>query len=91
MKFGIIGLGNIGRVHAKNIQDGLVEDAELVAVANQPIESMDDFAAQGIACFGDASELIEVRTDGTKVNRPGFDGGWFYWFPTPVGEACWSA
>ncbi len=59
MKFGIIGLGNIGRVHAKNIQDGLIEDAELVAVANQAIESMDDFAAQGIACFGDASALIE--------------------------------
>jgi predicted dehydrogenase len=59
MKFGIIGLGNIGRVHAKNIQDGLIQDAELVAVANQPIESMDDFSAQGIACFGDASELIK--------------------------------
>lgn len=59
MKFGIIGLGNIGRVHAKNIQDGLVEDAELVAVANQPVESMDEFKEQGLACFGDATELIE--------------------------------
>jgi predicted dehydrogenase len=59
MKFGIIGLGNIGRIHAKNIQDGLVENAELVAVANQPLESMDDFRAQGIACFADAGELIE--------------------------------
>ena len=58
MKFGIIGLGNIGRVHAKNIQDGLVEDATLTAVANQPIDSMDDFKEQGVACFGDASELI---------------------------------
>ncbi|MDZ8119845.1 Gfo/Idh/MocA family protein [Pontiella agarivorans] len=59
MKFGIIGLGNIGRVHAKNIQDGLVEGAELAAVANQPIDTTDDFKKQGIACFGDASELIE--------------------------------
>jgi len=59
MKFGIIGLGNIGRVHAKNIQDGLVEGAELVAVANQPIESMNDFKEQGISCFVDAAELIE--------------------------------
>ncbi|MDF7798988.1 Gfo/Idh/MocA family oxidoreductase [Pontiellaceae bacterium B1224] len=59
MKFGIIGLGNIGRVHAKNIQDGLIEGAELVAVANQPIESIDDFKEQKITCFGDASELIE--------------------------------
>jgi predicted dehydrogenase len=58
MKFGIIGLGNIGRVHAKNIQDGLIEESELVAVATQTIASMDDFKEQGIACFGDASALI---------------------------------
>ncbi|MDF7807346.1 Gfo/Idh/MocA family oxidoreductase [Pontiellaceae bacterium B12219] len=58
MKFGIIGLGNIGRVHAKNIQDGLIDGADLVAVANQPAASMDDFKQQNIACFGDASELI---------------------------------
>ena len=59
MKIGIIGLGNIGRVHAKNIQDGLVENCELVAVANQPIQSMDDFKTQGIACFDDGSALIQ--------------------------------
>lgn len=59
MKFGIIGLGNIGRVHAKNIQDGLVEGAELTAVASQPLTSIDDFKEQGITCFGDAAELIE--------------------------------
>lgn len=59
MKIGIIGLGNIGRIHAKNIQDGVVKDCTLVAVANQPIESLDDFKAQGIASFGDAFELID--------------------------------
>ena len=58
MKFGIIGLGNIGRVHAVNIQNGLAGKARLVAVANQPVESMDDFKAQGIACFADANDLI---------------------------------
>jgi len=58
MKFGIIGLGNIGRVHAKNLQDGLVEDAALVAVANHPIEMLDDFKDQGIAVFGDAEGLV---------------------------------
>lgn len=59
MKIGIIGLGNIGRVHAKNIEDGLIEDAVLTAVANQPPESMNDFKAQGVACFDEASELID--------------------------------
>ena len=31
--------------------------------------------------------------NGNKValNRPGFDGGSVYWFPTPVGEACLAA
>jgi len=59
LKTGIIGMGNIGRVHAQNILDGLVEDCELVAVANQPIQSLDDFKEQGIVCFGEGSELIE--------------------------------
>ncbi|MEE9367851.1 MAG: Gfo/Idh/MocA family oxidoreductase [Pontiella sp.] len=59
MKIGIIGLGNIGRVHANNILNGLVGNCELVAVANQPIESLDDFKKQGIACFDDGSALIE--------------------------------
>lgn len=58
MKLGIIGLGNIGRVHANNILEGAVPDCELVAVANQPAESMDDFKQLGIACFEDAYGLI---------------------------------
>jgi len=59
VKIGIIGLGNIGRVHAKNIQDGWVENSELVAVANRSIQSLEEFEKQGIACFGNGSELIE--------------------------------
>ncbi len=59
MRIGIIGLGNIGRVHARNIQNGLVGDAQLCAVANQPIETLDDFREQGIACFDDAGKLID--------------------------------
>jgi predicted dehydrogenase len=59
LRIGIIGLGNIGRVHAKNIQDGLVGGAKLCAVANQPIETLDDFKLQGIACFDDANKLID--------------------------------
>ena len=59
MKIGIVGLGNIGRVHAQNIMEGRVKDCELVAVANQPLASLDDFKAQGISCFDDATALIE--------------------------------
>ena len=71
MKIGIIGLGNIGRVHARNMQDGLVENAQLCAVANQPIETLDDFSQQGIACFDDASKLIQSGlTDAVIVALP---------------------
>jgi predicted dehydrogenase len=59
MKIGIIGLGNIGRVHADNILQGRVGECKLVAVANQPIESMNDYKEQGISCFADANELID--------------------------------
>ena len=47
MKIGIIGLGNIGRIHARNIQDGWVENSELVAVANRSIQSLEEFEKQG--------------------------------------------
>jgi predicted dehydrogenase len=71
MKLGIIGLGNIGRVHAKNIQDGLTEDVELVAVANQTIKAIDDFKEQGIACFDSGEKLIESGlTDAVLIALP---------------------
>lgn len=28
---------------------------------------------------------------GAVLNRPGSDGDSGYWFPTPIGEACWAA
>ena len=27
----------------------------------------------------------------STMNRPGFDGGSGYWFPTPAGSVCWAA
>jgi len=59
MKIGIIGLGNIGQVHATNILGGLAGDCTLAAVANQPLETLNDFKQQGIACFSEAGELID--------------------------------
>lgn len=73
MKIGIIGLGNIGRVHAKNIQEGLVGTCELVAVANQPLESLKEFKKQGIACFGEGSDLIKSGlVDAVLIAAPSF-------------------
>lgn len=58
MKTGIIGLGNIGLVHAKNMMDGLAGNCELAAVANQKVETLKAFKEQGIPGFSDASDLI---------------------------------
>ena len=30
-------------------------------------------------------------SEALRLNRPGFDGGSGYWFPTPAGSACWAA
>lgn len=61
MNFGIIGLGNIGRVHAQNLQDGLIDGGKLTAVVTRSAETREAFSAQGIACFHDAAELIKAR------------------------------
>jgi Domain of unknown function (DUF222) len=61
-----------------------------------------DWATLQSGVFGDGS--IGETSDGQAltpaavrrlaceaVNRPGSDGDSGYWFPTPVGEACWAA
>jgi len=43
----------------------------------------------------DAVEMVAtvLIDDGTRpgLNRPGFDGGSAYWFPTRAGKACLAA
>jgi predicted dehydrogenase len=58
MKFGIIGLGNIGRVHAQNLLEGSVEEGELSAVAGQPPSTMDEYREKGVRCFDSTTELL---------------------------------
>jgi ectoine hydroxylase-related dioxygenase (phytanoyl-CoA dioxygenase family) len=36
-------------------------------------------------------EAAANRSDRKELNRPGFDGGSAYWFPTPVGEGSLAA
>ena len=35
--------------------------------------------------------LLKAQGHGVRVNRPGFDEGSGYWFPTPAGSVCWAA
>ncbi|MDR0315750.1 MAG: Gfo/Idh/MocA family oxidoreductase [Treponema sp.] len=62
VRLGIIGIGNMGSVHAKNIADGQVEDMELAAVADW--EPQRRAWAAGLLgaefpVFADGSELIK--------------------------------
>lgn len=35
--------------------------------------------------------FLRRRLTPSMLNRPGSDGGLFYWFPTLAGSACWAA
>jgi hypothetical protein len=50
----------------------------------------DHAAAEGLV-RAMAVELGSNDLSANSLNRPGFDGGSGYWFPTPVGAVCWAA
>ncbi len=62
VKLGIIGLGNMGSAHCKNIEDGHCPDVELVAVADIKPERLDwakNELADSVVRFDSADALIE--------------------------------
>jgi predicted dehydrogenase len=58
VRFGIIGLGNIGRRHADDLLSGRVARGELTAVASTSPDKLAEFAAKGVRGFAAASDLI---------------------------------
>lgn len=62
IKLGIIGVGNMGSSHAKNIVGGECPDFELVAVADvkpQRLEWAKSELSEGIHCFETAEEMLD--------------------------------
>ncbi len=60
VRFGIIGIGNMGSSHAKNLYDGKIENAQLMAVCDID-ESKRKWAEEnlsGVKVFTDYSELL---------------------------------
>ena len=47
IKLGIIGIGNMGSAHAKNIIDGKCPEIELVAIADTDLKRLDWAKKQG--------------------------------------------
>lgn len=60
VRFGIVGIGNMGSSHAKNLYDGKIENAQLIAVCDID-ESKRQWAEEnliGVKVFSDYSELL---------------------------------
>lgn len=68
MKLGVIGIGNIGNVHASYIERGEIEGAELVAVADISEEKVE---RHNVKAFKDYKELIDSSlVDGVIISTP---------------------
>lgn len=60
IRFGVIGAGNIGSLHIRNLADGTVEHACLAAICEKDPEKLKTYAERypGVACFEDYHDMI---------------------------------
>lgn len=71
LRMGLVGLGNIGRLHADYLRAGAVENCELTAVAEQNEALLKDFG--DLECYSDAAEMIDsAPLDAVLVATPSF-------------------
>ena len=76
IKLGIIGCGNIGKVHTDNIVGGKCPEVELVAVCDLKKERLDEILekAPGVKTFFDAEEMMDSGLiDSVLVAVPHYD------------------
>ena len=77
VRIGIIGIGNMGTVHAKYISAGEIPNAELAAVCDinpKRLEWARDNLGEGILLFEDAKALFESKSvDGVIIATPHYD------------------
>ncbi len=62
VRVGIIGMGNIGKLHATYLLEGKVASCQLTAVCSTSPDKLADYTAKGVKVFGDALELIRSQT-----------------------------
>ena len=73
VRIGIVGLGNIGQIHAKSLLDGNVERGELTAVADAFPDKLKQYEEQGVKVYGDADALITSgEIDALMIATPHF-------------------
>jgi predicted dehydrogenase len=62
VRFGIIGVGNIGTVHVRYLLSGIVKDATLTAVCDNAPEkhpAIRQLVGESISLFSDAQEMLQ--------------------------------
>jgi len=70
LRLGIIGLGNMGSSHAKQIIDGKVKNAVVTAICDIDPTRMEGYG-DDIACFDDAKQLLaEADVNGVLIATP---------------------
>ena len=77
IRLGVIGVGNMGRSHCKNIKDGNCPEIELVAIADRNparIQAMKDDGYENVTYFTDADEMMDSGLiDSVLVAVPHYD------------------
>jgi predicted dehydrogenase len=72
VRLGVIGIGNMGRDHAKYLAAGAVKGAELAAICDIRPEAMQGF--EGVAQFADPKKLIQSgQIDAVLIATPHYD------------------
>ena len=59
VRIGIIGMGNMGQFHAKDILEGKVARGELTAVGSTSPKKLAEFEEKGIKVYGSGEEMID--------------------------------
>ena len=71
VKLGVIGLGNIGSLHAEYLMAGKVKRCELKAVAATSVEKLAPWQNRGLKVFTDGADLIRSgEVDAVIVATP---------------------
>ena len=77
IKLGVIGVGNMGRAHCKNIKDGNCPEIDLVAIADcnpARIQAMKDDGYENVTYFLSAEEMMDSGIiDSVLVAIPHYD------------------
>ncbi len=77
IRIGVIGAGTMGSSHARNLHDGLLEDAELTAVADinpKRLEWVKNELGEDVELYDNAENLIDSGcVDGIVVATPHYD------------------